>query len=166
MAIVLDGTAGITTPPVTVTTTIGVGNATPAASGAGITFPATQSASTDANTLDDYEEGTWTPNQGGGLTVVGTFSSSGRYVKIGKQVTIQFTLTGSTSIAFTAGANILTTNLPFTASGGTYVTGTMTNDTIAFTGVCMAFNGGTNAYPCTTGTANANYYFNITYFTS
>ena len=50
-------------------TTLGVGAATPSASGAGITFPATQSASTDANTLDDYEEGTWTPNQGSGLTV-------------------------------------------------------------------------------------------------
>ncbi len=32
-------------------TTIGVGGATPSTSGAGITFPATQSASTDANTL-------------------------------------------------------------------------------------------------------------------
>ena len=37
-------------------TTIGVGGATPAASGSGISFPATQSASSDANTLDDYEE--------------------------------------------------------------------------------------------------------------
>ena len=49
--------------------TISVGGATPSASGAGITFPATQSASTDANTLDDYEEGTWTPtvnSTGGG----------------------------------------------------------------------------------------------------
>jgi hypothetical protein len=41
--------------------TISVGNATPSTSGAGITFPATQSASSDANTLDDYEEGTFTP---------------------------------------------------------------------------------------------------------
>ena len=44
------------------TTTIGVGGATASASGTGITFPATQSASSDANTLDDYEEGTWTPS--------------------------------------------------------------------------------------------------------
>jgi len=35
-------------------TTIGVGGATASASGAGISFPATQSASSDANTLDDY----------------------------------------------------------------------------------------------------------------
>ena len=26
-----------------------------------IIFPATQNASSDVNTLDDYEEGTWTP---------------------------------------------------------------------------------------------------------
>jgi len=29
--------------------------------GSGVAFPATQSASANANTLDDYEEGTWTP---------------------------------------------------------------------------------------------------------
>ena len=55
------------------------------ASGVGITFPATQSASSDANTLDDYEEGTWTPvdASGAGLSLTG---SSGRYVKIGNTV--------------------------------------------------------------------------------
>jgi hypothetical protein len=36
---------------------IGLGGATPTTSGTGITFPATASASTNANTLDDYEEG-------------------------------------------------------------------------------------------------------------
>ena len=46
---------------VSVTGAIGVGGATPTSNGSGITFPATQSASTNANTLDDYEEGTWTP---------------------------------------------------------------------------------------------------------
>jgi hypothetical protein len=63
-------TAGraISASTVTATTTMGVGAATPAASGAGITFPAAQSASSDANTLDDYEEGTWTPNVGGTAT--------------------------------------------------------------------------------------------------
>lgn len=29
-----------------------------------IVFPATQNASSNANTLDDYEEGTWTPTVG------------------------------------------------------------------------------------------------------
>jgi hypothetical protein len=46
---------------VTLQENISVGGAAPTTSGTGITFPATQSASTNANTLDDYEEGTWTP---------------------------------------------------------------------------------------------------------
>jgi hypothetical protein len=92
--------------------TIAVGNATPSTSGAGITFPATQSASSNANTLDDYEEGTFTPNQGTGLTVVGTFSSSGKYTKIGNLVTVNFQVNGTTSIACSSAGQI-STNLPF-----------------------------------------------------
>jgi hypothetical protein len=109
------GTMATSTTP-SFTTTIGVGGATPAASGAGITFPTTQSASSDANTLDDYEEGTWTPNQGSQLTVVGTFSSSGTYIKIGKQVTVWGVLSGSTSVSYNNNA-VITSNLPFTVTG-------------------------------------------------
>jgi len=60
------------------------------ANGTGITFPATQSASSNANTLDDYEEGAWTPTlpNGGTLSV-----TSARYVKIGQQVTVSFYVT-------------------------------------------------------------------------
>ena len=63
---------------------IGVGNATPSTSGAGITFPATQSASSDANTLDDYEEGTWTPTVNSGTITVG----NNAYIKVGRLVTV------------------------------------------------------------------------------
>jgi hypothetical protein len=55
----------------------------------GLTFNATQSASADANTLDDYEEGTWTPTFAGGLSP-GTYTLSNinaYYTKIGNQVT-------------------------------------------------------------------------------
>ena len=96
-----------------------VGTATRTANGgilqlsSGITFPATAVAASDANTLDDYEEGTWTPNQGSGLTVVGAFSSIGRYTKIGNVVTIWGDVTGATSIAVSA-IGLITTNLPFT----------------------------------------------------
>jgi len=91
MAIVLDGTNGVTTNSGTLisATTIGVGGATPSTSGAGITFPATQSASTNGNTLDDYEEGTWTPTLRGSGGSAGSYaqdSQQGNYVKIGKQV--------------------------------------------------------------------------------
>jgi len=69
---------------------IGIGGATPTTSGTGITFPAAASGSTDANTLDDYEEGTWTPEISGGTTAgTGTYAvQNGRYTKIGNQVTI------------------------------------------------------------------------------
>jgi uncharacterized protein with FMN-binding domain len=64
-------------------TTIGVGAATPAASGAGITFPASVSASSDANTLDDYEEGTWTGTLTGTVSNPSTaVTATGKYTKI------------------------------------------------------------------------------------
>ena len=110
-AMTLNGSGGLR-----VLNTIGVGNATPSTSGAGITFPATQSASSDANTLDDYEEGTWTPTQGAGLTVVGAFSSSGTYTKVGRMVTVRGALNGATSIAAVAGT-VMCGALPFTPSG-------------------------------------------------
>jgi hypothetical protein len=90
-------------------TTIGVGGATPSSSGAGITFPASVSASSDANTLDDYEEGTWTPSVGGNATYI---NRNGRYVKIGKQVSIQFEIRIST---LGTGSTQIMSGLPFTS---------------------------------------------------
>jgi hypothetical protein len=55
---------------VSVTGVIAVGGATPTTNGSGITFPATQSASSDVNTLDDYEEGDFTPSITQGVTTV------------------------------------------------------------------------------------------------
>jgi hypothetical protein len=60
------------------------------AAGAGqIKFPATQNASADANTLDDYEEGSWAPSIsfGGGSTGVTYSLRIGRYTKTGNEVT-------------------------------------------------------------------------------
>jgi len=83
-----------------------------AATGTGITFPATQSASTNANTLDDYEEGTWTPAVSG--TTGGTFLNlSGRYTKIGRVVTCDFFLQLS-GFTYTNNSAVFTiTGLPF-----------------------------------------------------
>lgn len=71
--------------------TISVGSATPATTGAGVTFPAAQSASSDANTLDDYQEASWTPTIVGSTTAgTGTYASGrfGRYTKIGNMITL------------------------------------------------------------------------------
>jgi hypothetical protein len=43
-----------------------------------------------ANALDDYEEGTWTPTNGGDAT--GTVNATGRYTKIGREVTVHATI--------------------------------------------------------------------------
>lgn len=58
------------------------------ATGGQIAFPATQNPSSDVNTLDDYEEGTFTPVIGGATSESGQAYSVqvGRYVKIGKLV--------------------------------------------------------------------------------
>lgn len=79
-----------------------------------IKFPATQNASSDANTLDDYEEGTFTPSITGTTSAgVGTYQTrSGKYVKVGRAVTITITLQWS---AHTGTGNMLVTGLPFTA---------------------------------------------------
>jgi hypothetical protein len=74
---------------------IGIGSATPTASGAGITFPATQSASTNVNTLDDYEEGTWTTTFGSQGNLTGTpVLTNGIYRKIGQLVFLEGKITG------------------------------------------------------------------------
>ena len=74
----------------------------------GIQFPATFSNETNANTLDDYEEGTWTPDlpDGGGED-----SISGRYVKIGRQVIATAFINTNTTADY---SNFKLTGLPFT----------------------------------------------------
>ena len=109
---VLSTSPTLTTP--IITTTIGVGGATPSASGSGVTFPATQSDSSNANTLDDYEEGTWTPVPSPASGSITSYTSSGRYTKIGNQVTVTFTL--SITNAGTAVALSYITGLPFTTN--------------------------------------------------
>ena len=73
-------------------------------------FPATQNASSDVNTLDDYEEGTWTPSVGGTATYT---SQEGQYVKIGKCVYIQAQLI--INVIGTGDTNTIS-GLPFTSS--------------------------------------------------
>lgn len=93
--------------------TIGVGGATPAASGAGVTFPATQSASSDANTLDDYEEGTFTATLTAATPPTTPPTSTAQYTRIGNIVTVHVTVNGNTT---GASGQLRITGLPFTAA--------------------------------------------------
>jgi hypothetical protein len=100
------------------TTTIGVGGATPSASGSGITFPATQNASSDANTLDDYEEGTWTPTYTGSTTnpTCVYVVRAGSYVKVGRMVALSVRINVSSASGGVGNLNI--SGLPFTVDAG------------------------------------------------
>ena len=85
-------------------------------SGAGIAFPATQSASTDVNTLDDYEEGTWTPVDGSASSL--SFSIAfGWYTKVGRVVHAHFSVTYPSTASATRAA---IGGLPFTVLNATY----------------------------------------------
>ena len=142
----------LTTP--IVATTMGVGGATPSTSGSGITFPATQSASSDANTLDDYEEGTWTPTLGGTTTYN---TQAGRYTKVGRMVYVSVIIavnqigTGSTTQIF---------SLPFTQSGtadaescwSVASSSTITTSVVSFT----VYSAGTTIYVYSRTAASKN----------
>jgi len=66
------------------------------------------SGTSTSNTLDSYEEGTFTPTLGGGATAT---SMSGTYTKVGRLVTITLSLLNST---ITGSPNNIVSGLPFT----------------------------------------------------
>ena len=83
--------------------------------GGQIKFPATQNASSDANTLDDYEEGTFTPVvKGTGTMGTATYSTQqGTYIKIGKMVFVRGWLAWSSGTGTT---NLYIDGLPFASA--------------------------------------------------
>ena len=83
-----------------------------------IKFPATQVASADVNTLDDYEEGTFDPTftcETTAPTGVTYVSRIGKYTKIGRVVYIQLAIALSNKGTGGSG-NVLIGNLPFPVS--------------------------------------------------
>jgi hypothetical protein len=102
------------------------------ATGTGIAFPATQNASANANTLDDYEEGTFSTALGNAINLSGTgVLDQTTYTKVGRLVTISGRITGY-SIASSNTLTYPTINVPFP----------MTEQVIAISGSSiMTFNG-------------------------
>jgi hypothetical protein len=86
----------------------------------GVAFPATQSASADANTLDDYEEGTWTPTyvaSSGTLGSITYANREGKYTKIGNMVYITATFYTSAFAVGSGSGTLQIDGLPFTSHG-------------------------------------------------
>jgi hypothetical protein len=97
---------GLVSPTFSGNVTLSNGNLIIGTSGKGIDFSATSGTGT-SELLSDYEEGTWTPN----VAFLGATSSEGTYTKIGRQVTIRGSLTGTALAVGTTG--IITDSLPF-----------------------------------------------------
>jgi hypothetical protein len=125
MSITLNGTSGITTPGLNnsgaLAGTTGTFSGLISANGGQIAFPATQNPSSDANTLDDYEEGTWTPVIAPSSGSITSYSSAGWYIKIGRSVTISgyFNLTN----AGTGSGVCNLSSLPFTVANASFPSG-------------------------------------------
>jgi len=102
-------------------TGISVGAATPGTGG--VAFPATAVAVTDANTLDDYEEGEFVPTltlNGSGTVTMAT-NTTLSYTKIGRVVHINGVL-GISGVSSPVGDLVLG-NLPFTSRNATQAAG-------------------------------------------
>jgi len=140
--------------------TVSTGNVIQGTAAKGFDFSAnTPLAGKTSTILNWYEEGTWTPNQGAGLTLVGAFSSTGRYTRIGRQVSISGTVTGATSVAVTA-AGVITSNLPFTVVTAGHGDATNAAVTASATVICTGTSVTAAAAIAATGTIT----FSATYF--
>ena len=97
----------------------------------GVAFPATQVSSANANTLDDYEEGTFTATATVGGSSTTQSNSTGFYTKIGRicHITCRVTLTSLGS-----GTGTFLVSLPFTASNLSVPSGTLLHYGLNFAG--------------------------------
>jgi hypothetical protein len=127
----------------------------------GINFPSTAVASTNANTLDDYEEGTWTPAltfaTAGDLSITYTLQSA-RYTRIGRFVQVEGRVTTNAMSYTTASGSLRMSGLPFTVNaGGTSGGGNaiVKGHTATITGQCARPTASTDYcdFPYVNGTA-------------
>jgi hypothetical protein len=119
--------------------------------GIGITFPATQSASSNANTLDDYEEGTWTPviaDAASGGNTATLSSATGNYTKIGNLVRVQGRIQMSSKGSMTSGNNVHVRGLPFVSAN---------NNTNRSVGSMLAENCTFSGFLVSAGNANESH---------
>jgi hypothetical protein len=125
----------------------------------GINFPADRVDSANANTLDDYEEGTWTPTLSKDISASTlTYTTrSAYYTKIGNTVTAWGTITTSGVTTQGSGNNIMT-GFPFAAGGATYMCNGIVgqNDVFTATAAKNIWLSSTTAYfnPTTINQAN------------
>jgi hypothetical protein len=97
----------------------------------GLKFPATQAPSADANTLDDYEEGTWTPTSADAASAGNTGTTgTGWYTKIGRLVHVTGFINNIDTTGMTAGNVFYIQGLPFANNATIQAVGSILIDTI------------------------------------
>ena len=118
----------------------------------GITFPATAVAATDVNTLDDYEEGTWTPviadDPTGGNAGTATVAQSS-YTRIGNIVTIQMYIYNLNTTGMTGANRLYIRGFPFVAakrSIGAFYTYRVARDAGTVSSSSMIAHGSSSIY--------------------
>jgi hypothetical protein len=160
MSVTINGTTGITTPDISSTqSTLGaLTQALNLGSTGQIVFPATQNASSNANTLDDYEEGTWTPTNNSMTVNSGSWAATGKYTKIGRTVFITVSQTSGT-VSASAGTGLIG-GLPFTPAQPSV--GGYTNGAITLAGICSC-EGNSVIYGATTFSSQTSLQFSATY---
>ena len=119
-------------------------NGNPPTSGIGVQFPATQVASSNANTLDDYEEGTFTPSVSAASGSYTTVTATGKYVKVGRLVTIRMRVTITTN--GTASGAMFLGNIPFPTTDNNDFGGGTREDVSTGLGYVCSGQGTTSIY--------------------
>jgi hypothetical protein len=83
-------------------------------------------SNTDGNTLDDYEQGTWTPSIASGGSGIGYTVQEGKYTKVGELVHAKFYIQISSGTM--TSAHIGVSGFPFTSASNHYTVGTGWNN--------------------------------------
>uniref|UniRef100_A0A6M3K310 Uncharacterized protein n=1 Tax=viral metagenome TaxID=1070528 RepID=A0A6M3K310_9ZZZZ len=147
--------------------------------GGQIAFPAAQAASANANTLDDYEEGTWTPvymGTEGSIGATAYQSRDGRYTKIGDSVLLSGALALSNNGDWSG--VVLIGGIPF-ANSAALAMGAVWGYNITYDGFLQSRIGASESFvsfalmktattatylPCTGVPDNSIFRFSIQYF--
>ena len=177
MTVTINGTTGIDkVQPGVVTSSSLASGQTLAVNG--IAFPSGQVASSDANTLDDYEEGTFTPaiDFNGGTTGIVYAARNGKYIKVGGLVNAYFYIALSNKGSSTGYINF--SGLPFASTSGPYcVASVWTQNSTGLSGTLIGYVAPSNSsvglvflgtgvqtfYSNSNANNNTEYMVNITY---
>jgi hypothetical protein len=119
----------------------------------GVTFPSTQLPSSDANTLDDYEEGTWVATDGSGAGLALTVYETATYLKIGRMV---FVTVAVTYPATASGLAAKLGGLPFTADVYGTIPVCYCTAVAALTGLCRTTSTGIELVQLAGGAVQTN----------